>query len=145
MSIQEAILSRVQFDTNGGCWLWPGANTKGYGQFRNRSVHRLSYETFKGPIPDGMFVCHKCDIPACCNPDHLFVGTALENAADMWRKGRGPKYHQHRKERTIEVVFPVKAYAMLTEFAIKWRVPRDEALKRLLLRPEIKEIANAID
>lgn len=51
-------------------------------------AHRKSYEIFKGEIPKGFFVCHKCDVPACCNPDHLFVGTPKDNVQDGILKGR---------------------------------------------------------
>lgn len=77
-----------------GCWFWTGAlNGDGYGivsiDGRLLLTHRVAYELFVGPIPDGHEVCHRCDNPQCCKPAHLFVGTRTDNAADMWAKGRG--------------------------------------------------------
>lgn len=72
-----------------GCWEWRGGTTKGYGTYRDKSAHRVSYERYKGPIPPGMIVCHSCDNPSCVNPDHLWAGTYSDNANDMWSKGRG--------------------------------------------------------
>jgi hypothetical protein len=78
------------------CWSWLGPkNRRGYGMigssllsaFRTSS-HRFSYELHKGKIPDGLFVCHKCDNPECTNPDHLFLGTPLDNMQDKIKKGR---------------------------------------------------------
>lgn len=90
-TVKEMLMERVIPEPNSGCWLWLGATTRGYGSFRARGynlAHSASYETFRGPIPAGLFVCHKCDTPACINPDHFFLGTAKDNAQDAAAKGR---------------------------------------------------------
>lgn len=90
-------LERRIFYSPDGCWLWTGQRRKedNYGLIkidgRLTRVHRVSYETFKGPIPNGLFVCHYCDMPLCINPDHLFLGTLQDNNLDMYRKGRNYK------------------------------------------------------
>lgn len=76
-----------------GCWLWTGApDSKGYGAMQSdhvrRLAHRLSYELFVAPIPAGLWVLHRCDVPLCVNPDHLFLGNATDNARDMAAKER---------------------------------------------------------
>jgi hypothetical protein len=75
------------------CWWWRGAKKpSGYGNFymdgKYLSAHRASWMLHRGPIPDGMNVLHRCDIPSCVNPDHLFLGSHKENFKDMMRKGR---------------------------------------------------------
>jgi hypothetical protein len=77
-----------------GCWPYMGyLNRRGYGKHHvsNRGSiqsHRLAWELTNGPIPPGLMVCHHCDNPPCCNPAHLFLGTAADNVGDMVRKGR---------------------------------------------------------
>lgn len=77
-------------EPNSGCWLWTSAWEKfGYGQATNNArAHRLSWELHFGPIPDGMRVCHKCDTRPCVNPQHLFLGSDLDNVRDKVTKGR---------------------------------------------------------
>lgn len=76
------------------CWEWKGSKTgpKGYGEIsmgrKLWRTHRLSYFLTHGEIPEGKMICHSCDNPPCCNPKHLFAGTALDNALDMHSKGR---------------------------------------------------------
>lgn len=75
------------------CWWWTGAlDGQGYGRVRRDKVlhpaHRLAWIDANGPIPDGLYVCHRCDNRKCVRPDHLFLGTAKDNTQDMIAKGR---------------------------------------------------------
>lgn len=84
-------------EPNSGCWLWlgslrGGSNVYGYvglAAAPHTVAHRLSYEAFKGAIPAGLCVCHRCDQPSCVNPDHLWLGTYRDNTRDMIAKRRG--------------------------------------------------------
>jgi len=95
-SIQERIEGNIVIDEATGCHNWNKCLSRdGYGQIqingKPKLVHRVSYEIYKGKIPVGMCVCHRCDNPKCCNPEHLFLGTNQQNTADMIAKGRRGK------------------------------------------------------
>jgi len=99
------------------CWLWTGYTRTGrngsgltYGRFKAKidgewkhvTSHRVAYELTKGSVPDGKCVLHKCDVPLCCNPDHLFIGTIDENNKDRAEKGRSSKGVSHPKSKLSE-------------------------------------------
>ncbi len=77
-----------------GCWEWGGARDQdGYGQTRTGmdrvKAHRKVWELLHGPIPDGLYALHRCNNPPCCRPDHLYLGTALDNGIDRRSLKRG--------------------------------------------------------
>lgn len=79
-----------------GCLVWTGSRSpNGYGQIgmgkKLLPTHRAAWIVTHGEIPHGMFVCHHCDVPLCCNPDHLFLGTPKDNSVDAVAKGRQAK------------------------------------------------------
>ncbi|HEX6537480.1 MAG TPA: HNH endonuclease [Gemmatimonadaceae bacterium] len=86
------------------CWLWTGDTfNKEYGRFgidgRQQPAHRVAWQLTHGPIPEGLFVCHNCpdgDNPLCVNPEHLFLGTHVDNMADKVRKGRASRTRGER-------------------------------------------------
>jgi HNH endonuclease len=93
LSLKDHLLVKRQTDPVTGCQNWTGCKTnRGYGQIwtdnKNQSVHRVAYKLWVGPIPAGLHVLHKCDNPACFNPDHLFTGSRQDNMTDMVNKRR---------------------------------------------------------
>lgn len=101
----ETVMRRCQQE--GPCLVWTGArNDAGYGQLqwngRVQYVHRLVYEHQFGPIPAGMYVCHKCDNPPCFAPDHLSLGTNADNQQDAANKGRRASGSKHPGSKLTE-------------------------------------------
>jgi hypothetical protein len=80
----------VEIDDSTGCFIWNKTKFgNGYGRYKyNKRAHRVAWEIVNGPIPNGLLVLHHCDVRACVNPEHLFIGTQLDNMRDMISKGR---------------------------------------------------------
>lgn len=98
--LPQRFWDKVSPEPNSGCWLWTGgADSNGYGRFgipkayKTTLTHRYSYSALVKPA-DGQFVLHRCDNPACCNPNHLFLGDQTDNMRDMARKGRNALNNQ---------------------------------------------------
>ena len=106
MSSVEKFWLRVDRRGADECWPWTGAyhGKRAYGSFyfgrRERvAAHRFAFQLANGPIPDGMCVCHRCDVRGCVNPAHLFLGTDADNKRDMFEKGRVPSGERHWRSR----------------------------------------------
>lgn len=99
----------INYEPNTGCWIWGGAMGKtGYGtmiyNFKATRAHRIAYQIYKGLITDPkMNVLHKCDVRCCVNPDHLFLGTQLENMKDRNVKGRTAKGSNASNAKLTEI------------------------------------------
>jgi hypothetical protein len=90
-NMAEYILNQ-KIEKESGCWEWPTGWSKGYATLgvggKKKKLHRVSYETFVGEIPEGMNVLHRCDNPLCIRPEHLFLGSFADNTRDGVKKGR---------------------------------------------------------
>jgi hypothetical protein len=107
-SAEERFWAKVTRAAGNACWGWTGAKkSHGYGTFMVDGVlvsaNRFSYELHYGPIPEGLFACHRCDNPPCCNPAHLFLGTQAENMDDARRKGRTRSGNARLTAATVRV------------------------------------------
>lgn len=137
-SLRDRFEAKYIPEPNSGCWLWIGPLTRGtYGMIsrgrRNEGrirAHRLSWEFHRGPIPDEIHVLHRCDMPCCVNPDHLFLGTQGDNMRDCARKGRrvqadvrGTK--NGRAKLSMEAVVDIRTKRLKSsEFAALYNVDR---------------------
>lgn len=119
----EKMRTNVTPDTKTGCLLWNGPYvTRGYGAIyiigKQWMTHRLAWELHVGPIPYREHVLHRCDVPACINPNHLFTGEHQTNMADMVKKGR------HKTARKTRL-----AHGAVRKIRRDARAPRDIALE----------------
>jgi len=116
-----------------GCWLWTGYLHKdGYGgiNFGGRAyrAHRIAYHVFVSPVPEGLFVCHHCDVRACINPAHLFLGTHDDNVADMVAKDRhnlGERNPQSKLTRA-QVLAIREADGVQREIAVEYGIHQSQ-------------------
>lgn len=98
----QRFFDQIEFEPNTGCWLWTGLIlATGYACMsvhgKQIKLHRWAYSRFnnKPQVPSHLDVCHRCDVPSCVNPGHLFVGTRLDNMRDCVKKGRTRKGSKH--------------------------------------------------
>lgn len=125
-------------EPNSGCRLWLGArNAGGYGNIivegQTRAVHRVAYEEAFGPIPDGMLVCHRCDIRSCCEPSHLFLGRHRDNSADMVakdRQSRGPRREMQGEKHPRAKLTPEQVAAIVRDGRFQREIAADYGISQ---------------
>ena len=131
----ERFFQKVYPEPNTGCWLWSGAqhpygchgslNAKYYNGFA--WAHRFSYFIHNGDFDRTKLVCHKCDVPWCVNPDHLFLGDYVDNNHDSYKKGRSIRGSKHPSSKVTELQIPEirRLYSegiLMRELAIKFNI-----------------------
>lgn len=137
-TLEERFLDKV--NKTDACWMWVGArNKRGYGNIQGVLAHRISWELYNGPIPDGLLVCHRCDTPGCVNPDHLFLGTHQDNSRDMIAKGRGGRT-KLKRHQVLDIWHRIQAGEPIKHLAEEYHVTpgliyfiKDKRIHKLVL------------
>jgi len=116
--------TRSTKDAGTGCWLWAGAlHRDGYGEFsdtgRTSLSHRGAWEAAHGSIPEGIHVCHRCDVRRCVNPAHLFLGTNADNVRDKVSKGRQSRLRGSHHGRAKLTEHDVRIIKMLLNLGVQ--------------------------
>jgi predicted XRE-type DNA-binding protein len=135
--VETRFWSRISPEPNSGCWLWDGTTDDyGYGRIRvngyKSRAHRYSFELHYHKVPHGFCVLHRCDMPWCVNPDHLFLGTHRDNIADMVAKKRNFKISELTTKVTPEQAAAIRqAKGPQREIAAKYGIaqPTVSAIK----------------
>ena len=141
-------------DKTDTCWLWTGCLTLDkYGRFwfNNKIIlaHRFSWEFHNGAIPEELFVCHKCDVRNCVNPDHLFIGTNDDNMKDMKQKGRADRtkknkgedvhFHVLTEEQVLDIRSRSKYHGLLSDLAKEFNLT-PSGINRIIKRKTWKHL-----
>jgi len=156
----ERFWKRIKTGNPDECWPWSGAhNEHGYGSVCKdgvlRKAHRVAWELTFGKIPEGKWVLHKCDNPPCCNPNHLYIGTIVENTKDAIERKRFRSGDQHwmkkhigsanpntkLKEETVRLVLLEASQKLLNanQISKKFNIPRT-TLRRIIDRVTWKHV-----
>lgn len=138
---KDRLAQYSKVDEQTGCRVWTGGRQEnGYGVtygdgYKTTTAHRLAYQEYKGPIPKGMLVCHTCDNRACINPEHLFLGSSLDNNLDAQAKGRHPHGETHGGARLTAIDVEVIRKSSLTQVELaKMYGVKQPHISRILLR-----------
>lgn len=112
-TLSDRLWAKVSKSGHNGCWLFTGTLNNGYGQIQRGGrdeglvrAHVAAWEVTNGPVPDGLFVCHHCDVRNCVRPEHLFLGTAQDNSNDMVAKNRQAVGDHHPPTRIPDAQVP---------------------------------------